>query len=261
MHPTLLSLLGIVLSLGCAAPKPVNPAFAISPGEASRVLDDMKHQPKRLTRPVLVIDGYGDPGLGSAVVRNEIVEATGDERVITVSCATCDTFDECRKRVIAAVDHAYPTANDKLTTEVDVIGISMGGLVARYSAEPPAGKGKRLRIARLFTLSSPLRGAKAAALPTFNQLQIDMRIGSPFMKKVNDVKPDYPIYPYVRLGDPIVGPANASPPGENPIWVANLALQPAHIFAVVDPRIIGDISRRLRAEEPLSKDQRAPLPL
>lgn len=260
MHPTLLSFLSVLLTLGCAAPKRINPAFAISPVEASEVLDQMKHEPKRLSRPVLVIDGYNDAGFGSAVVRKEIVEATGDNRVSTVSCAACSTFDECRERVIAAVDRAYPTANDKLTTEVDVIGISMGGLVARYSAEP-AAKGRRLRIARLFTLSSPLRGAKAAWLPSFNQLQKDMRIGSPFMKKVNDVKPDYPIYPYVRLGDTIVGPDNASPPGQNPIWVANLALQPAHIFTVVDPRIIGDITRRLRDEEPLSKEKRTPLPL
>jgi hypothetical protein len=260
MHPTLASLVSLLLTLGCAAPKPVNPAFAVSPDEASRALEQMKHQPKRLSRPVLVIDGYNDPGIGSAVVRKEIIDATGDSRVMTVSCETCRTFDECRQRVIAAVDRAYPTANDKLTTEVDVIGISMGGLVARYSAEPVA-KGRRLRIARLFTLSSPLRGAKAAALPTSNALQIDMRVGSPFMKKVNNLKPDYPIYPYVRLGDMIVGAANASPPGENPIWVANLALQPAHIFALIDPRIIGDISRRLRAEEPLSKEPRTPLPM
>jgi hypothetical protein len=65
----------------------------------------------------------------------------------------------------------------------------------------------------------------------------------------------------VRLDDKTVGPANASPPGEEPIWVANLALQPAHMFVVVDPRIIGDVARRLRGEPPLSKDQRTPLPL
>jgi hypothetical protein len=260
MHPIFVSLFAIIASIGCAT-KPVNPTFAVTTDQAEHALDEMKQQPKRLQRPVLIIDGYNDPGIGSAIVRKKIVEATGDKRIVTVSCASCRTFDECRKRVTDAVDRAFPTANDKLTTEVDVIGISMGGLVARYSAEPPNGKGKQLRIARLFTLSSPLRGAKAASLPTFNQLQKDMRIGSPFLAKVNAIKPTYPIYPYVRLDDKTVGPANASPPGEEPIWVANLALQPAHMFVVVDPRIIGDVARRLRGEPPLSKDQRTPLPL
>jgi hypothetical protein len=233
----------------------------VTTGQAATAIDQMKQQPKRLQRPVLIIDGYGDPGFGSAIVRRQIADATGDQRIVTVSCATCRTFDECRRRVTEAVDRAFPTANKKQTTEVDVIGISMGGLVARYSAEPPAGRGKQLRIARLFTLSSPLRGATLASLPTFNQLQKDMRVGSPFMQKVNAIDPTYPIYPYVRLGDKTVGPANASPPGEKPIWVANLVLQPAHAFVVVDPRIIGDVARRLRGEEPLSKDQRTRLPM
>ncbi|HTL30804.1 MAG TPA: hypothetical protein VL282_16355 [Tepidisphaeraceae bacterium] len=260
MHPIVLSLFSMILTLGCAAPRPVNPAFAVTPGDASKMIDQMKREPKRLSRPVLVIGGYNDPGIGCGVVRSQIIDATGDKRVISVSLATCRNFNECRERVIAAVDRAFPTANDKLTTEVDVVGVSMGGLVARYASEADGDK-KQLRIARLFTLSSPLRGASAASLPTFNKLQIDMRLGSPFLKQVNATKPAYPVYPYVRLGDNIVGAQNASPPGENPIWVSNLTLQPPHSFSVFDPRIIGDITRRLRAEPPLSNEVRAPLPM
>ena len=84
--------------------------------------------------------------------------------------------------------------------EVDVVAISMGGLIARYAAMPLPDDSRQLRIRRLFTISTPHRGAKLAALPTFDQRQIDMRPGSAFLASLDDAlaDADYDLLPYVR---------------------------------------------------------------
>jgi len=72
------------------------------------------------------------------------------------------------------------------TSEVDVIGVSMGGVVGRCAAAPPpAGRlGKRLKIARLFTISSPHRGAVMASLlpPLIGPIQLELRKESTFLR-------------------------------------------------------------------------------
>jgi pimeloyl-ACP methyl ester carboxylesterase len=148
-----------------------------------------------------------------------------------------------------------------MTVEVDVIGFSMGGLVARHAARPNS-LGKRLNIRRLFTISSPHRGARLASLPTVDQRMIDMRPGSAFLADLNShlSEADYELLAYTRLGDMIVGPENAAPPGMSPWWVANASFSLAHISAGADPRILADIARRLRNEPPFTTTPASPLP-
>ena len=55
--------------------------------------------------------------------------------------------------------------DDSTTYEVDVIGQSMGGLIAVYAALDDPTLGKRVKIRRLYTICSPLQGAKLATLP------------------------------------------------------------------------------------------------
>jgi hypothetical protein len=45
-----------------------------------------------------------------------------------------------------------------------------------------------------------------------------------------------------------------------PIWVPNLLLEDSHLTAFSDPRIIGDIARRLRGETPFTSEPAEPLP-
>ena len=168
-----------------------------------------------------------------------------------VSFALCSTFDECRRKVIAAVDREFPGPDPLRTTEVDVVGVSMGGIVARYAAlRSENADARRLRVARLFTISSPHLGADRARLPAVNQLQRDMRADSAFIRRLNrpENAPAFPVFPYVRLGDHTVGAANAAPVGMAAWWVPDVPLQPPHSGAVVDARIIADIARRLRGE-------------
>ena len=83
-------------------------------------------------------------------------------------------FDEIADYVVREVEKKWPSGDEAQTVPVDVVGVSMGGLVARWAALAPgradtgdgrtAGGGctKRLNIVRLFTFSSPHRGAVMA---------------------------------------------------------------------------------------------------
>jgi pimeloyl-ACP methyl ester carboxylesterase len=149
---------------------------------------------------------------------------------------------------------------------VDVIAVSIGGVVARHAAAAtPTPPGRRLRVARLFTISSPHRGAALAAFPAMpfvGGVQADLRPGSKFLRTLehNERPGTYPVYPYVRLGDSLVGAANAAPHGQDPWWVATPPLEGAHTMAYCDGRIVADIARRLRGEEPFAKEPPEPLP-
>jgi hypothetical protein len=251
----------LFLVTGCVT-KPENPSFPLTVDRAQASLASMREQPRPTTRPIVIISGFNDPGIGGWLIREELRPLLCDGKFILVALPFTPTFEECRHEVIAAVDRASEKHDPAATVEVDVIGVSMGGLVARYAAMPIAGE-RRLRAARIFTVSSPHQGAKLAFLPTWDGKQIAMRPGSRFLQDVaaGDATADYELVPYVRLGDVTVGERNAAPPGKVAWWVPNRLLQLSHGMAGMDPRIVADIARRLRGEEPFTKEPRAPLPV
>jgi pimeloyl-ACP methyl ester carboxylesterase len=259
-------LLSICGSLGCAATDE-NASFDVTIPRAQSMLKDMRKHPKPLQRPLVVLSGFCDPGIAAGHLRSQFRRLTGDRRVIGVSFLFCGDFDACREKVIEAVDRAFPSDDPIWTSEVDVVGVSMGGLVARYAAVPKNDEpgARRLRIARMFTISSPHRGAAMAAAPTLHQLQRDMRQQSSFIGRLTEAEAAddvaYEIYPYVRLGDTIVGAENAAPAGQTPWWVPAEPLQDSHLMAMMDARIIADVARRLRGEDPLTHEPPQPLPI
>jgi len=262
-HAPALAAISLLLALnGCIGP--VNPSFPLTVDQARSALAKMKDHPKPLTRPLLVLGGWIDPGFATKKLIKQFHNYTNDERIIGVSFGSCKTFDDCRDKAIAELDHQFPSTDLQWTTQVDVIAFSMGGLVARYAhQQQPLGiVHRRLRIARLFTISVPHRGAAMASMPPLNKLQVDMRPDSAFMNAINQGQKnsDYPIYPYVRLGDRVVGEANTAPPGQTAWWVSNLPLQAAHISAHNDLRIHADIVRRLRGEKTFTTAPPTPIP-
>lgn len=269
----------LLFSVGCGT-SPQNASFPLTVSAADQELKEIRATRKPLTRPVVVVDGYLDPGLGSALVAGWVRKLTPDEdQVITVNLLLCTNFDACRQKIVDAVEEAFPSDDPSQTREVDVIGVSMGGVAARYAAlaseaapsttpaastPAPQHPPKRLRIARLFTLASPHLGAVMADVPTYLIIgtQRDMRRGSSFLERLNDPEhpPDYPIIPYVRLADLTVGERYAAPPGQTPIWLPKGLLESAHAGVIMDPRIAADVSRRLRGETSYVIEPRAPLP-
>jgi surfactin synthase thioesterase subunit len=248
---------------GCSADRPMNPSLPLPFVEAKAALRVMRTDPRPLERPVVVSGGIHDPGLAAAGIASQIRRVTtGRDQVISVSFFGANTFDACRDRLIKAVDKAFGSVGPQETVEVDVVGFSMGGLVARHAARPRNDGGRRLRIRRLFTISCPHRGARLAGLPTIDERAIDMRQGSEFLAGLDAdlAGAAYDLYTYARLGDMIVGAENAAPPGYHPWWVANAPLSFAHLGAGDDPRFLADIARYLRGEPPFSTEPPANLP-
>ena len=164
----------LLLISGCAR-QPPNPSFNVSNADAKRALKAMAKEQKPLERPVVVLGGYQDLGIGPAAFVGTLREAVGrDRRMISVVYPFSGSFDECRREVVEAVEKKFPSSDASETVEVDAIGLSMGGIVARYAATERPGE-KRLRIRRLFTISTPHRGAVRADLPTMSQLHRDLR--------------------------------------------------------------------------------------
>lgn len=246
---------------GCTS-QPVNPSFDVTVRDASAELQARKSHKVHLQRPVVVLAGYLDPGFGVARAA-EMIRSVVDQRtwVIEVPFFSVTSFDASRARVIAKLIDLFGADAEGDTIEVDVIGISMGGLVARHAAVERDGA-PRLRIARLFTISTPHRGALAAEMLQPDNRAAQMRAGSTLLTDLDCAYPTcgYEFISYVRLGDGIVGEEAARGPDGRLWWVADKPLSPSHMHAAYDQRIIADIVRRLAGEEPWTTDPCAPLP-
>jgi hypothetical protein len=95
----------------------------------------MQADPRPLSRPVIVLGGIYDPGFVAEHVAHELREiAAPDSRIISLTFFEIHTFDHCAQKLVDAVDHEFPTDDPQQTVEVDVVGFSMGGLVARWAA-------------------------------------------------------------------------------------------------------------------------------
>lgn len=255
--------------VGCG---PANPSFNVSETEAYRAFESMAMRPVAAERPVLILGGFGDPGIASGTICDVMQSAFSTDEFIVVRFTDCENFDDCRARVIAAVD-ATPSSIGHVpgetgeTIEVDVIGNSMGGLVARYAAIPAdrlaCGDGRRLKIRRLYTISTPHRGAALARLLEHDDLVGAMCAGSHVLELLDQAlsDADYELVCYCRLNDEVVGTANTAPPGMTPYWLPTPPLQFAHLLAYADRRILADIAHRLRNEPPFTSAPPAPLPI
>jgi pimeloyl-ACP methyl ester carboxylesterase len=220
----------------------------------------MKLDVKPLARPLLILGGYVD----LFGVHQKLATSTGKRltgTIIPVGFLDCGSFEECQLKLLDAINQACPHPSPTETVEVDVLGYSMGGLLARYAANPPAdAPGPRLRIKRLFTISSPHRGADLASVIAPGQLAQSMKPDAPVIRDLiaSEGKLSYELYPYVRIDDPVIGNERSAPEGESPWWVDGGPAE--HIAAAGDARIRADIFRRLRGEKPHTTEPRAKLP-
>ena len=222
---------------GCAA-VPTNPSFPITSTQAHQAIQQMRGDPRPLHRPVLLIGGFLDPDIAPTIYQSFFASVTTDAKLIPVSIGFCNSFAECRQKVIAAVDAAYPSTDPVWTTEVDVVGASLGGLAAalRRRPSPDPTHPRRLRIARLFSISSPQAGSALAESFVLTDFHRQIRPGSAFLEILAAEDPDagYILYPHVLLNDTIIDPRNAAPPGATAFWLPNDSLLPSHDGAMVD---------------------------
>jgi Putative serine esterase (DUF676) len=259
----------IFFAIGCGTTDRINPSFSVSTEEAQQILENESTHPKPLERPLVIVGGFFDPGIAAPIMSGHFRDWTHDQRIVAVSLGFCFTIEQCRRHIIEEVDRAFPTNDPNATTEVDVIGYSLGGLASRYASEDPKPgmqPQRRLRIVRLFTISSPLRGAIAtSSVPLIGVMPLvqTMTPGSDVIQAVavpHGADEIYPVYSYIRLRDYEVGSANAALPGQSAWWVQGPPLLGPHSRAFTDYRILADILLRLHDEPPLSTEPPAPLP-
>lgn len=252
--------------LAAACTTAPNPSFPITTQQGYRALEQMAAAPKPAPRPVVFVGGFADPGFVIAGLRKRLAPLLADTPTLDCAPGGASSFAAARKELVDAVQRAWPSADPSATVEVDAVCLSMGGLVAIHAADaqansPDAGM-RRLRVVRIFTLASPLRGAKLANSFAFTAVVKDMRPGSPFLARIDAVCASrlFELEPYTRTDDGIVGAANTAPPGTLPWWVPGEFGQSDHLTVQEDPRLLADIARRLRGEQPFTTAPRAPLP-
>ncbi len=237
-----------------------NPLFHSPVGGVRAEFRRMAQAPVGLSRPLVVLAGWRAPVWPSLFLAQHLGRLIGDtsRRTVAMAFTFATSFEQAVPRVAAMVDRLWPSASETETIEVDVVGISMGGLIARAAAIPAKGR-KRVRIKHLFTLGTPHRGARIAPYVPLDRMVHGMRAGSEFLKQLDDHLPQagYDRRCYARLRDSWVGAANAAPHGRHPFWKSGPPLL-SHQTIAGDSLIRADIARCLRGESPLAVGASAP---
>lgn len=267
---------------GCVALPERNGALGLTRLGAAAEAERMEREPVQLLRPVVVLNGYhGLPTLANRVARR-LGEMTSGKPgdFLAISYTFSGDLDDVCGTILREVEARWPSPDPERTIEVDVVGVSMGGIAARWAAltpearaevrgrsmseDPdPADQGpalrKRLRIARLYTISAPHRGSRMAEILALDPATADMRGGSAFLHAIDTALPGagFELVCYTQCRDNLVGATRTAPPGQEPIWTSG-TLVFSHFTASRNPMFLVDIARRLRGETPLLQAGDAP---
>ncbi|TVQ79335.1 MAG: hypothetical protein EA380_04695 [Phycisphaeraceae bacterium] len=215
-----------------------------------------------LERPVLCLSGWRAWPVMSWSMSRTLSSMTGADEEWFGGCsfATVGSFEGAVRRVMGVVRERWGDVGQ----ELDVVAVSMGGLVARAAAVGLYGGGDVLRVKRLFTLSSPHRGAKLAGLVAIDGASRDMRAGSEFLERLDEAERErggrgYEMICYGRTRDWWVGARQSAPEDMEPIWLDPPPITMSHLLVTMDRRILGDIAARLTGNEPVLSCNGAPL--
>lgn len=261
---TILMTLAGLFQTACVQLKTGEGGFDLDKRTIDSEWDRMTSEPRPLERPVVVLAGYRSPPMLAPSLKARLVRLTSHEHddYLAVGYMLQSEFDNLVEFTVKRVDDRWPSEDPDQTIEVDVVAISMGGLVARYAAVPTDRRtagGKRLNIRRLYTLASPHQGAKLADAIAPDRAARAMRPGSDFLAMLDSELElsGYELVCYAHLNDVWVGATRTAPPGQEPIWNGGTAIM-SHFTASQDKRFHIDIARRLRGEEPLGEPSRPP---
>ena len=242
---------------GCAFIPGPTASFSIPTTEVRAQCERMKANPVGLSRPLVVLDGWRQFDWSSAALARDLRKLTGADRadLMPVSFPTHNSLDAMADETVMRVERAWPSDDPEWTIEVDVVGHSMGGIIARLAALPSTKdqSRKRLKIHSLYTISTPHRGARMARYFAIDCAAWEMKPGSKTIARLNEALPEarYQLVCYAQLNDWTVGAKNTAPPGREPIWTQGTFFA-SHMLARNNFRILGDIALRLRGEPPMA---------
>ncbi|MDP1660905.1 MAG: hypothetical protein Q8L55_03230 [Phycisphaerales bacterium] len=239
-----------------------DPTFRADAAEVAAELARMRADPRPLTRPLVILSGYHTPAQVAWWLRQRLATLTSGNPadILTVSYPAQTTIEGAAEQSLAAISKRWGRGVVERPEGLDVVGISMGGLVARFAAlapearsiagrptEPSSG---RLPIARLFTFATPHQGSHRAARIAPDAAARDMKPDSAFLAALNAHPRAYPLVCYSQRGDAVVLPQAAAPPGLRPL-VADGSRLMSHFTTAHNPWFLVDLARRLRGEAPL----------
>lgn len=228
--------------------RPDNPDFRPPTIGLRAEWDRMAATPTSAPRPIIILAGWRAMTFPSAMLASKLQRLVGRADTLAIAFPLHFRFESAAAFAIRSIRNRFPDS----TGDFDIVGISMGGLIARLAAMPAPDR-EPLRIARLFTLGTPHRGARIAHLIRPDPTVRDMRPGSAFLQRLDAALPAaaFDLTCYARLGDSWVGARNTSPPGSDPIWTRGPRFM-SHVTISSDALIITDIARRIRGESPLA---------
>ena len=227
-----------------------NPAFSVNADQINQLAQRARSAVAAAPpRPLVILSGYRSPifpALTAAALLRRFGVAPRDN-TLCVSYFWARRVERAAEIARAAIEQRG-WADQKL----DVIGISMGGIVARTLA---ADHG--LKVNRLFTLASPHRGAILARLITPDPAAKSLAPGSPLLTRLDTQLPSTigELVCYALLRDWLVGAQQCAPPGHVPLWLDVdrwLARPLSHFSITSDRRILGDIALRIMGHAPWS---------
>lgn len=202
-----------------------------------------------IARPLAVIKGWRSFERNAEHLARAIRERTAhDER-------SCRAFGYRSRRGIPAIAREIATRLADTwpdADELDIAGISMGGLIARHiAAHPPHPQTPRIRT--LYTLATPHRGARLARVFHFiDPAAAQMAPGSGLLRDLDRALLDPERRPrrivaFSRTRDWWVGTANTTPAAPAPADGSHTVAAPphtlAHLLVTYDrtiPRLIAD---------------------
>lgn len=228
--------------------------------ESERVVLECVVEKSVLERPVLCLSGWRAWPVMAWGVARTLSEMTGAsiDSFGRVSFQEVGSFSEAVGKVMSEVEEKW----GRHAVELDVVAVSMGGLVARAAAAGMFG-GERLRAKRLFTLASPHLGASLAGVVALDSSARDMKPGSDFLRALDEAERGqggrgYELVCYARTRDWWVGAKQTAPEGVTPIWVDPPLVTMSHLCVTMDRRILGDVAHRLLGKEPILREHGAP---
>jgi hypothetical protein len=240
-----------------------NPTFHMDEEGLEADAARMAREPKALPRPVVILGGWHSPGLANWSVEAVVRPATSakSEDFLSVTYPLSLSIKGAANIAVAAMKDRGLWGK-----EVDFIGVSMGGIIARALAAGALGH-EPTPSRRIFTIATPHRGAKIAKVAIIDSCAWDLRPGSKLLERLNnglntERNGDGPeLFCYGALRDWWIGAPNTAPPGMHTRWIdvaPGLGRLCSHFAINHDRRVLLDIARRLRGDTPLSGDGTQP---
>lgn len=233
------------------SPGRVNPHFCPAPDEVRSKWTLLASTPYEHPRTVVVLCGWRAPLAALKSVRAHLRTLMPGTRVIPIAFPRASSMREADHATRQVLD-----ARQLADTPLDIVAISMGGLIARALA---AGLfGTPTPIHSLFTFATPHRGAVLAKYIRPDSAARDMRPGSPFLRDLDAALPGatFHLTPYGYKRDWWVGCDNTAPPGYTPLWLDPPDIRGrifSHFMITTERRIILDVALRLRGLPALSR--------